>query len=130
MRWMKLNSQTISQKAGVIVEHFHDNVAHVLELRRCLGSSATAFCGDAAPQFSRSSRRRQHGYRSRSGERHASRGESRFGARWLHPGRVANDPRRAAREQMLYRCEGHFADRGVRGVNQGSDTSQDRKPAM
>jgi hypothetical protein len=39
--------------------------------------------------FSRSSRRRQHGYRPRSGERHASRGESRFGARWLHPGRVA-----------------------------------------
>jgi type I restriction enzyme R subunit len=31
MRWVKLNPQTINQKAGVIVEHFHDNVAHVLE---------------------------------------------------------------------------------------------------
>ncbi|WP_326547405.1 DEAD/DEAH box helicase family protein [Mycolicibacterium sp. ND9-15] len=31
MRWVKLNPQTINQKAAVIVEHFHDNVAHILE---------------------------------------------------------------------------------------------------
>ena len=31
MRWVKLDPQTINQKAAVIVEHFHDNVAHVLE---------------------------------------------------------------------------------------------------
>jgi len=31
MRWVKLNPQTIAQKAAVIIEHFHDNVAHVLE---------------------------------------------------------------------------------------------------
>jgi len=31
MRWVKLNPQTIAQKAAIIVEHFHDNVADVLE---------------------------------------------------------------------------------------------------
>ncbi len=31
MRWVKLNPQTISQKAAVIVEHFRDNVAHLLD---------------------------------------------------------------------------------------------------
>lgn len=31
MRWVKLNPQTINQKAAVIVEHFHDNVAQILE---------------------------------------------------------------------------------------------------
>jgi type I restriction enzyme, R subunit len=31
MRWVKLDPQTINQKAAVIVEHFHDNVADVLE---------------------------------------------------------------------------------------------------
>lgn len=31
MRWVKLNPQTISQKAAIIVEHFRENVAHLLE---------------------------------------------------------------------------------------------------
>lgn len=31
MRWVKLNPQTVSQKAAIIVEHFRDNVAHLLE---------------------------------------------------------------------------------------------------
>ncbi|CAN5296561.1 DEAD/DEAH box helicase family protein [soil metagenome] len=31
MRWVRLNPQTISQKAAIIVEHFHANVAHLLE---------------------------------------------------------------------------------------------------
>ncbi|WP_083788822.1 type I restriction endonuclease subunit R [Aeromicrobium marinum] len=31
MRWVRINPQTIAQKAAVIVEHFHENVAHVLE---------------------------------------------------------------------------------------------------
>jgi type I restriction enzyme R subunit len=31
MRWVKLNPQTISQKAAIIVEHFRDNVAGLLD---------------------------------------------------------------------------------------------------
>lgn len=31
MRWVKLNPQTIAQKAAIIVEHFRANVAHLLE---------------------------------------------------------------------------------------------------
>ncbi|SED42351.1 type I restriction endonuclease subunit R [Streptomyces sp. 2314.4] len=31
MRWVKLNPQTIAQKAAVIVEHFRSNVAHLLD---------------------------------------------------------------------------------------------------
>jgi type I restriction enzyme R subunit len=31
MRWVKLNPQTISQKAAIIVEHFRDNVAELLD---------------------------------------------------------------------------------------------------
>jgi type I restriction enzyme R subunit len=31
MRWVKLNPQTISQKAAIIVEHFNENVAHLLD---------------------------------------------------------------------------------------------------
>jgi type I restriction enzyme R subunit len=31
MRWVKLNPQTIAQKAAIIVEHFRDNVAHLLD---------------------------------------------------------------------------------------------------
>jgi type I restriction enzyme R subunit len=31
MRWVKLNPQTIAQKAAIIVEHFSSNVAHLLE---------------------------------------------------------------------------------------------------
>ncbi|OBG12520.1 restriction endonuclease subunit R [Mycolicibacterium celeriflavum] len=31
MRWVKLNPQTIAQKAAIIVEHFHENVAHMLD---------------------------------------------------------------------------------------------------
>lgn len=31
MRWVKLNPQTISQKAAIIVEHFHGNVAGLLD---------------------------------------------------------------------------------------------------
>ncbi|MEU8381617.1 type I restriction endonuclease [Streptosporangium sp. NPDC048865] len=31
MRWVKLNPQTISQKAAIIVEHFRDNVARLLD---------------------------------------------------------------------------------------------------
>ena len=31
MRWVKLNPQTIAQKAAIIVEHFRANVAHLLD---------------------------------------------------------------------------------------------------
>ena len=31
MRWVKLNPQTITQKAAIIVEHFRDNVAGLLD---------------------------------------------------------------------------------------------------
>jgi type I restriction enzyme, R subunit len=31
MRWVKLNPQTIAQKSAIIVEHFRENVAHLLE---------------------------------------------------------------------------------------------------
>ena len=31
MRWVKLNPQTIAQKAAIIVEHFRENVAHLLD---------------------------------------------------------------------------------------------------
>ncbi|MFI8367615.1 type I restriction endonuclease subunit R [Streptomyces sp. NPDC085466] len=31
MRWVKLNPQTIAQKAAIIVEHFRSNVAHLLD---------------------------------------------------------------------------------------------------
>lgn len=31
MRWVKLNPQTIAQKAAIIVEHFHENVADLLD---------------------------------------------------------------------------------------------------
>ena len=31
MRWVKLEPQTISQKAAIIVEHFRENVAHLLD---------------------------------------------------------------------------------------------------
>ncbi|NMD54393.1 MULTISPECIES: type I restriction endonuclease subunit R [Tsukamurella] len=31
MKWVKLNPQTIAQKAAIIVEHFRGNVAHLLE---------------------------------------------------------------------------------------------------
>jgi type I restriction enzyme R subunit len=31
MRWVKLNPQTIAQKAAIMVEHFHANVAHLLD---------------------------------------------------------------------------------------------------
>ncbi len=31
MRWVKLNPQTIAQKAAIIVEHFHDNIAGLLD---------------------------------------------------------------------------------------------------
>ncbi|MCV7316641.1 type I restriction endonuclease subunit R [Mycolicibacillus parakoreensis] len=31
MRWVKLNPQTIAQKAAIIVEHFRDNVANLLD---------------------------------------------------------------------------------------------------
>jgi type I restriction enzyme R subunit len=31
MRWVKLNPQTIAQKAAIMVEHFHTNVAHLLD---------------------------------------------------------------------------------------------------
>ncbi len=31
MRWVKLNPQTIAQKSAIIVEHFHDNVADLLD---------------------------------------------------------------------------------------------------
>lgn len=31
MRWVKLNPQTIAQKAAIVVEHFRENVAHLLE---------------------------------------------------------------------------------------------------
>ncbi|AXT86260.1 restriction endonuclease subunit R [Aeromicrobium sp. A1-2] len=31
MRWVKINPQTITQKSAIIVEHFRDNVAHLLE---------------------------------------------------------------------------------------------------
>jgi len=31
MRWVKLNPQTIAQKAAIIIEHFHDNVARLLD---------------------------------------------------------------------------------------------------
>jgi len=31
MRWVKLNPQTITQKAAIIVEHFRENVAHLLD---------------------------------------------------------------------------------------------------
>lgn len=31
MRWVKLNPQTISQKAAIMVEHFRSNVAHLLD---------------------------------------------------------------------------------------------------
>lgn len=31
MKWVKLNPQTIAQKAAIIVEHFRENVAHLLE---------------------------------------------------------------------------------------------------
>lgn len=31
MRWVKLNPQTIAQKAAIIVEHFHENVAVLLD---------------------------------------------------------------------------------------------------
>jgi type I restriction enzyme R subunit len=31
MSWVRLNPQTITQKAAIIVEHFRDNVAHLLE---------------------------------------------------------------------------------------------------
>jgi len=31
MKWVKLNPQTISQKSAIIVEHFRENVAHLLD---------------------------------------------------------------------------------------------------
>ncbi|BBZ78491.1 hypothetical protein MANY_38280 [Mycolicibacterium anyangense] len=31
MRWVKLNPQTITQKAAIIIEHFRENVAHLLD---------------------------------------------------------------------------------------------------
>ncbi|MCB0928117.1 MAG: type I restriction endonuclease subunit R [Mycobacterium sp.] len=31
MRWVKLNPQTIAQKSAIIVEHFRENVAHLLD---------------------------------------------------------------------------------------------------
>lgn len=31
MRWVKLNPQTIAQKAAIMVEHFRENVAHLLD---------------------------------------------------------------------------------------------------
>ncbi len=31
MRWVKLNPQTIAQKAAIIVEHFRENVSHLLD---------------------------------------------------------------------------------------------------
>ncbi|MFJ8432017.1 type I restriction endonuclease subunit R [Kitasatospora sp. NPDC094019] len=31
MRWVKLNPQTIAQKAAIIVEHFRSNIAHLLD---------------------------------------------------------------------------------------------------
>ncbi|MFD1274163.1 DEAD/DEAH box helicase family protein [Streptomyces kaempferi] len=31
MRWVKLNPQTIAQKAAIVVEHFRSNVAHLLD---------------------------------------------------------------------------------------------------
>lgn len=31
MRWVKLNPQTIAQKSAIIIEHFRDNVAHLLD---------------------------------------------------------------------------------------------------
>ncbi|WP_394937734.1 type I restriction endonuclease subunit R [Psychromicrobium sp. YIM B11713] len=31
MRWVKLHAQTIDQKAGIIVEHFHDQIAGLLD---------------------------------------------------------------------------------------------------
>ena len=31
MKWVKINPQTISQKSAIIVEHFRENVAHLLD---------------------------------------------------------------------------------------------------
>ncbi|MUM02608.1 type I restriction endonuclease subunit R [Mycolicibacterium sp. CBMA 334] len=42
MKWVKLNPQTIAQKAAIIVEHFRENVAHLLDGH----AKAMAFRGD------------------------------------------------------------------------------------